>query len=155
MPYPVLRNIDPTLTSERRVKVPPGTQWGTMLRLRGEGIRSSHGRGDELVQINVRIPEKLTPKERKLMEELSKEFKVEEPQWRHNAHANLHFMVKQITSARIFTVIRLWLRCSCALTGSLVEVLTGFHKKQLFPIQPLAEGKRVHWDARAKGKHKY
>jgi len=70
----------PTLTSEMRVKVPPGTQWGTMLRLRGEGIRSSHGRGDELVQINVRIPEKLTPKERKLMEELSKEFKVEEPQ---------------------------------------------------------------------------
>jgi molecular chaperone DnaJ len=70
----------PTLTSERRVKVPPGTQCGTMLRLRGEGIRSSHGRGDELVQINVRVPEKLTPKERKLMEELSKEFKVEEPQ---------------------------------------------------------------------------
>lgn len=70
----------PTLTSERRVKVPPGTQCGTMLRLRGEGIRSSRGRGDELVQINVRIPEKLTPKERKLMEELSQEFKVEEPQ---------------------------------------------------------------------------
>lgn len=70
----------PTLTSEKRVKVPPGTQGGTILRLRGEGIRSSHGRGDELVQINVRIPEKLTPKQRKLMEELSKEFRVEEPQ---------------------------------------------------------------------------
>jgi molecular chaperone DnaJ len=64
----------PTLTSKRKVKVPPGTQWGTMLRLKGEGIRSSHGRGDELVQINVQIPKKLTSKGRKLMEELSKEF---------------------------------------------------------------------------------
>ena len=43
-------------------------------------MRACHGRGDELVQINVQIPEKLTPKERKLMEELSTEFKVEDPQ---------------------------------------------------------------------------
>jgi len=55
-------------------------------------MRACHGRGDELVQIDVRIPEKLAPKERKLMEEVSKEFRVEEPQLRHNAHANLHFM---------------------------------------------------------------
>jgi molecular chaperone DnaJ len=66
----------PTLTSERRVKVPPGTQCGTTIRLRGEGIRSSYGRGDELVHINVHVPEKLTSKGRKLMEELSKEFEV-------------------------------------------------------------------------------
>jgi len=70
----------PTLTSERTVHVPPGTQCGTVLRLSGEGMNSRQGRGDELVLINVRVPEKLTPKERKLMEELSKEFKVEDPQ---------------------------------------------------------------------------
>ena len=51
-------------------------------------------------------------------------------------------------SAASYRAIRLWLRCSCTLAGSLVEVLTGFHKKQLFPIQPLAEEKRVHWDCR-------
>jgi len=75
----------PTLTGKRTVQVPPGTQCGTMLRLRGEGMNSSQGRGDELVHINVRVPEKLTPKERKLMEELAKEFEAEElyrHQWR-------------------------------------------------------------------------
>lgn len=64
----------PTLTKERKVRVPPGTQSGTMLRLKGEGINSSQGQGDELIHINVRIPQQLTPKERALMEELSKEF---------------------------------------------------------------------------------
>ena len=64
----------PTLSSKTLVKMPPGTQSGTVLRLRGEGIKSRFGRGDELVNVNVRTPEKLTPKERKLIQELSKEF---------------------------------------------------------------------------------
>ncbi len=64
----------PTLSSKTLVKMPPGTQNGTVLRLRGEGIKSRFGRGDELVNVNVRTPEKLTPKERKLIQELSKEF---------------------------------------------------------------------------------
>jgi molecular chaperone DnaJ len=68
----------PTLTSERIVRVPPGTQVGTTLRLRGEGIRSTLGNGDELVHINVRIPEKLTSREQDLVEKLSKEFEAEE-----------------------------------------------------------------------------
>jgi molecular chaperone DnaJ len=73
----------PTLTSERTVHVPPGTQCGTILRLSGEGMNSRQGRGDELVHINVRVPEKLTPKERELMEELAKEFEPEELHRRH------------------------------------------------------------------------
>ncbi|MDH5795454.1 MAG: molecular chaperone DnaJ, partial [Candidatus Bathyarchaeota archaeon] len=68
----------PTLTSEKTIRVPPGTQSGTMLRLRGEGIKSTYGRGDELVHVNVRTPERLTPKERKLIEELSKDFEADE-----------------------------------------------------------------------------
>jgi molecular chaperone DnaJ len=64
----------PTLKSEAIVRVPPGTQSGTILRLRGAGIKSSLGQGDELVHVNVRTPERLTPKERKLIEDLSKEF---------------------------------------------------------------------------------
>ena len=67
----------PTLFSKRIVRVPPGTQSGTMLRLRGEGIKSTYGRGDELVHVNVRTPERLTSKERKLIEELSKEFEAD------------------------------------------------------------------------------
>jgi len=67
----------PTLSSKTLVRVPPGTQSGTILRLRGEGIKSSFGRGDELVHVNVRTPERLTPKERKLIKELSKEFEAD------------------------------------------------------------------------------
>jgi molecular chaperone DnaJ len=68
----------PTLTSDRIVRVPPGTQSGTTLRLRGEGMSSSTGKGDELVHINIRIPEKLSPRQRELVEKFSKEFEVEE-----------------------------------------------------------------------------
>lgn len=65
----------PTVTSKRlKVRVPPGTQSGTFLRMRGEGISTPQVRGDELVHINVRIPEKLTIIERDLVEKLSKEF---------------------------------------------------------------------------------
>ena len=68
----------PTLTGERVVRVPPGTQHGTMLRLKGEGINSNQRKGDELVQVTVRVPETITRKERELIEELSKEFKTKE-----------------------------------------------------------------------------
>ena len=67
----------PTLTSERTIQVFPGTQSGTVLRLRGEGINHSQGRGDELVHINVRVPEKLSPRERELIEALLIEFEAE------------------------------------------------------------------------------
>ena len=68
----------PTLTNEVMVRVPPGTQCGTTLRLRGEGVSSTMGKGDELVHIDVRIPEKITPRMQDLIEKLSKEFEVEE-----------------------------------------------------------------------------
>jgi len=48
------------------------------LRLRGKGIKSNLGQGDELVHINVRIPEKLNPREKELIEKLGKEFEVDE-----------------------------------------------------------------------------
>jgi len=72
----------PALVGERMVLVPPGIQSGTMLRLKGEGIRSSRGRGDELIQVNVRTPEKLTQKEEKLIQELAKEFEAKKLSYR-------------------------------------------------------------------------
>ena len=68
----------PTLFNDRIVRIAPGTQSGTILRLRGEGMKSSQGQGDELVYIDVIIPEKLTSKEKELVEKLSKEFEAEE-----------------------------------------------------------------------------
>lgn len=69
----------PTLTkSKGMLRIPPGTQSDTFLRMRGEGISTPLGQGDELVHINIRIPEKLSPIEKELVEKLSKEFERDE-----------------------------------------------------------------------------
>jgi len=74
--------VVPTLTGEKTIRVAPGTQSGSILRLKGEGIRGGYGRGDELIHVTVRVPEKLTKRQRELMEELSKELEAEEPRRR-------------------------------------------------------------------------
>jgi len=55
------------------LKIPPGTQNGTTFRLKGLGVKTPTGRGDQYVTVKVVVPEKLTEKQRKLMEELAKE----------------------------------------------------------------------------------
>jgi curved DNA-binding protein len=65
----------PTLEGTKKVKVPPGTQSHTKMRLRGLGI--SHfqgtGKGDEYIKVIVKVPKRVTDKSRKLIEELAKE----------------------------------------------------------------------------------
>ncbi len=64
----------PTIDGVAKVKIEPGTQPGKVLRLRNKGLPSVNGfgRGDELVNVNVYVPEELSDKERKLMEEMDK-----------------------------------------------------------------------------------
>ena len=50
------------------VRVPPGTQPGTRLRLRGKGVRE----GDMVVQVQVRVPTDLTAPQRKALEQAAK-----------------------------------------------------------------------------------
>ena len=52
------------------VRVPPGTQSGTRLRLRGQGLEREGAKGDQYVEIQVKVPEKLTDEERELVEQL-------------------------------------------------------------------------------------
>jgi curved DNA-binding protein len=64
----------PTLEGPLEVTIPPGTQAGKKLRLRGQGInKRGGGRGDHYVRVKIVIPTKLTPKEKELFEKLSKE----------------------------------------------------------------------------------
>ncbi len=65
----------PTLEGKKNLKIPPGTQSHTKMRLKGLGIPhfQGEGRGDEFVKVIVRVPKKLTEKSRKLIEELAKE----------------------------------------------------------------------------------
>jgi molecular chaperone DnaJ len=64
----------PTLEGKVSMKVPPGTQSGKIFRLKGKGIPDVHQRGvgDELVRLEVDIPTRLTPEQRRLMEEFAR-----------------------------------------------------------------------------------
>jgi molecular chaperone DnaJ len=63
----------PTLTGTKALTVPSGTQHGDVLRFKGEGIPRLRGgaRGDQVMQILVRVPEKLTKRQRELLEEFA------------------------------------------------------------------------------------
>jgi molecular chaperone DnaJ len=64
----------PTLHGHVTMKIPAGTQSGRVFRLKEKGIPDVHGRGtgDELVQVNVEIPNRLTQEQRRLMEEFAR-----------------------------------------------------------------------------------
>jgi DnaJ-class molecular chaperone len=65
----------PTIDGDVKIKVRPGTQGGTMMRLRERGVDHLHGRGrgDEYVRINVLTTEKLTKNQKSIMEEMKEE----------------------------------------------------------------------------------
>ena len=64
----------PTIDGRVRVKIEPGTQPGTALRLRGKGLPAvqgyGYGKGDIVVNISVYVPETLSKDERKAMEKM-------------------------------------------------------------------------------------
>lgn len=60
----------PTLSGTVSLKVPPGTQTGTVLRARGKGVETPQGTGDLLVTVEVRVPERATGEQRELLERL-------------------------------------------------------------------------------------
>ena len=62
----------PCLDGSYKIKVEPGTQSGTVLRLRGKGLPSvnGYGAGDLYVKIIVMIPKKLTKSEKELFESM-------------------------------------------------------------------------------------
>jgi molecular chaperone DnaJ len=60
----------PTLDGSVTVKVPAGARNGKTLRVRGHGgLRPKGGRGDLLVKVEVEVPQRLTRKEKQLLEE--------------------------------------------------------------------------------------
>jgi molecular chaperone DnaJ len=63
----------PTLEGEDTIKIEPGTQNDTVLRLRGKGVPHLRrgGRGDELVLLRVAVPEAITREQRQLFRALA------------------------------------------------------------------------------------
>ncbi len=66
----------PTLTGTSPLRIPPGTQHGAVFQLQGKGLPNLRGgrSGDEIVQVLVEIPKKLT----KAQEELLRKFAATE-----------------------------------------------------------------------------
>lgn len=63
----------PTLQDNETIKIPEGTQSGTIFRIKGKGVPyyNQARRGDQLVLINVVIPKSLSKHQKELLEELS------------------------------------------------------------------------------------
>ncbi len=72
----------PTLTGKSKLTIAPGTQTGKILRMRGKGIPHLNGAGigDQLVQVQVYVPERLSSHEKGVLKELapSENFKPDE-----------------------------------------------------------------------------
>lgn len=64
----------PTLEGKEKLKIPEGTQPGTVFRIRGKGIPhlNGFGRGDQHVRIKVMIPGKLSEKQKELLREFAR-----------------------------------------------------------------------------------
>ncbi len=65
----------PSLNGTIELRIPPGTQPGTLFKIRGKGMprMNSHIRGDEYVKVNVTVPTRLTKRQKELLIELDKE----------------------------------------------------------------------------------
>ena len=66
----------PTLEGESDLEVPAGTQTGATFRLKGRGVPllGTNRRGDQLIDIRVKIPQSLSEEQRHLFNELGKTF---------------------------------------------------------------------------------
>jgi molecular chaperone DnaJ len=62
-----------TLDGDMQIKVPEGVKHGELLRIKGKGVPQGNGRGDFMVKIHIDIPQKLSRKAKKLIEELREE----------------------------------------------------------------------------------
>jgi len=63
----------PTLHGPARLHIPPGTQNGTVFRLRGKGMPDvhGHGTGDQHVRVFVEVPSRLTRGQREKLEQFA------------------------------------------------------------------------------------
>ena len=59
-----------TVEGKVDLTIPAGTQSGAQFRLRGKGVQTERGRGDQIVVVNIVTPHKLSKEQKKMLEEL-------------------------------------------------------------------------------------
>ena len=53
------------------LRIPPGTQSGRKFRIKGMGLEKAGRRGDQLVEVQVTVPEQLTPDQQELLKKFA------------------------------------------------------------------------------------
>ncbi len=83
----------PTLTGKAKLKIDPGTQSGSVLRMRDKGIPhlNNYGRGDQLVRVNVWVPKSLNSQERTLLKQLAVSENMHPKEGDRSAHSEKSF----------------------------------------------------------------
>jgi molecular chaperone DnaJ len=63
----------PTLNGNASIKIPPGTQPGSVLRVKGKGVKNvqGYGQGDLHVRIDVEVPTHLSAAQRAKLQEFA------------------------------------------------------------------------------------
>ena len=71
----------PTLDGTKTIRIPPGTQHGSVQRLRGEGPPrpKGNGRGDIYYRIRIDVPKELTEEQRDAVEKLAEALNGQNP----------------------------------------------------------------------------
>jgi molecular chaperone DnaJ len=83
-------NIEvPTLNGSKTIRIAPGTQHGTVQRLRGEGPprTKASGRGDIYYRIGIDVPSELTDEQRETVEKLAESLNGRNPRASLLGHA--------------------------------------------------------------------
>ena len=60
----------PTLDGSTKIRVPAGTQSGTVMKVKGKGVETAKSTGDLLVTVEIAVPTELTEHERNALETL-------------------------------------------------------------------------------------
>ncbi len=65
----------PTMEGDVSLTIPPGSQPGQILRLKGKGMPrlNGYGRGNLLVRLKITVPKELTQRQKEILEELATE----------------------------------------------------------------------------------
>ncbi len=69
----LVRSLEvPTIDGKAKIRIPPGTQGGKIFRLKGKGFPSvnSYEKGDQLIHVNVWIPQQVSAEEKAILEKL-------------------------------------------------------------------------------------
>ncbi len=63
-----------TLSGKRaELKIPPDTRMGAKFRLRGLGLASKKRKGDQIVEVDIKVPESMTDEEKRMSDNIAEE----------------------------------------------------------------------------------